>query len=431
VKRRALLAGLPLWVSAAAAQPLQAPIGDVIGDRTPLNLAQLSAPSGGAPPSLDLSFMNGTLPPGVTFTRASTGTYLDASGTMQLAAANAPRFDHDPGTHAALGLLVEESRANSLLNSDTLNPTGNCVASTDIAPLHAGATLWKLTWPAGGGNGAIWGINLPIVIGTAYAASCWVYIPSAYNTAVDNLPEFNVDVGLNGTGGYNTGILADGTKRNQWQRLTGAVLAGTGGSTTCNLVIRRANAYGGASLGGSVCYLCCPQFEVGGFVSSYIPTGAAAVTRAEDFCSVPIGAWYSAAASTLCAESIHPVVSPSNFWQAIASIDDGIVTNRAQIYRVLNSNNVASQVTPTYNPTLGALTPGAVTKAAVATQNGKQVSALNGVVGGVGAVGTTLTGVTALNIGHSGSGTPLDGYIRRVRYWPRLLSAGELQTVTS
>ena len=435
MNRRALLAGLPLWVGAAAAQPLQAPIGDVIGDRTPLNLAQLSAPSGGAPPSLDLSFMNGTLPPGVTFTRASTGTYLDASGTMQLAAANAPRFDHDPGTHAARGLLIEEARTNALLNSDTLNPTGNCVASTDIPPLHAGATVWKLTWPAGQSNGAVWGINVPIAISYEYAASCWLYIPSAYNTAVDNLPEFNVDVGANGTGGFNTGKLADGTKRNQWQRLTGRVLSGTGGGTTCNLVIRRANAYGGASLGGSVCYLCCPQFELGAFETSYIPSGASAGVRQLDACSMPLGAWFTPPASTLSIEAVFPVIAAEAGWQTPISIDDGTTNNRIQTYRVFGQNNVASQVavaaTDAYNQTIGVLTPGAIVKAATAFRSGYQQSAFNGVLAGSGSTAFTLGPVTTLNIGQTSNGLPVNGWVRRVRYWPRALLPYELQTVTS
>ena len=77
--------------------------------------------AGGAPPSLDMSFLTpGTLPSGVVFTRASTATYFDATGTLQTAAANAPRWDYNPGTLALNGLLIEEARTNSVLNSATL-----------------------------------------------------------------------------------------------------------------------------------------------------------------------------------------------------------------------------------------------------------------------------------------------------------------------
>ena len=73
-------------------------------------------------PSLSLDFMTpGTLDPRITFTRASTATYTDASGTIQTAAVNAPRWDYDPVTHALKGLLIEEARTNVLLNSAVLS----------------------------------------------------------------------------------------------------------------------------------------------------------------------------------------------------------------------------------------------------------------------------------------------------------------------
>ena len=63
--------------------------------------------------TLDLSFMTpGSLPSGVAFTRASTATYFDATGTLQTAAINAPRWDYDPVTLVLNGLLIEEARTN-------------------------------------------------------------------------------------------------------------------------------------------------------------------------------------------------------------------------------------------------------------------------------------------------------------------------------
>lgn len=51
------------------------------------------------------------------FTRASDATYFDASGTLQTATTNVPRFTYDPSTLQPLGLLIEESKTNILLNS--------------------------------------------------------------------------------------------------------------------------------------------------------------------------------------------------------------------------------------------------------------------------------------------------------------------------
>jgi len=72
-------------------------------------------------PSLDLSFMTpGTLPPNVSCTRASVASYFDATGTLQTAAANQPRWDYDPVTHVLNGLLIEGPRTNWLVNSAVL-----------------------------------------------------------------------------------------------------------------------------------------------------------------------------------------------------------------------------------------------------------------------------------------------------------------------
>lgn len=75
------------------------------------------------PPALSLDFAAGRYAPGtfgdlVVFTRGSAASYFDAAGGLQSAAADAPRFDHDPATGAPLGLLIEESRTNVLLGSD-------------------------------------------------------------------------------------------------------------------------------------------------------------------------------------------------------------------------------------------------------------------------------------------------------------------------
>ena len=70
-------------------------------------------------PSLNLDFAKTkALDPRVTFTRASTGTFVGANDLIQTAASGAPRFDHNPATGESLGLLVEEARTNAALYSD-------------------------------------------------------------------------------------------------------------------------------------------------------------------------------------------------------------------------------------------------------------------------------------------------------------------------
>lgn len=57
-----------------------------------------------------------TYPAGWTFNRACAGWRFDATGMLVEAAADVPRFDHDPATLACRGLLLKESRTNSIRN---------------------------------------------------------------------------------------------------------------------------------------------------------------------------------------------------------------------------------------------------------------------------------------------------------------------------
>jgi hypothetical protein len=63
-----------------------------------------------------------------TYERASTATYFDASGTLHTAAVDEPRYDYDPATGQALGLLIEEDSTNNVLSS--LAPSTQAVTVT-------------------------------------------------------------------------------------------------------------------------------------------------------------------------------------------------------------------------------------------------------------------------------------------------------------
>lgn len=76
-------------------------------------------------PRLALDFTTASLDPRITLTRttgaSNPATYIDSSGVITAATNNQPRFDYDPVTLVCKGLLIEESRTNSLLNADLLS----------------------------------------------------------------------------------------------------------------------------------------------------------------------------------------------------------------------------------------------------------------------------------------------------------------------
>jgi len=109
---------------------------------TPKGENKLYSDAKGVVPSLDLRFAEGktlndymTGQNLITFSRPvganqSPGTYVDENGIIQLSSADTPRFDHDPTTGESLGLLIEESRTNILLNSATLSTQSVTTSAT-------------------------------------------------------------------------------------------------------------------------------------------------------------------------------------------------------------------------------------------------------------------------------------------------------------
>lgn len=74
-----------------------------------LSVATL-ATSNGPVQTLNLDFTTGSLDGRITASGGTNGTTVNSSGVI--VAATTPRFGYDPITHAALGVLVEESRTN-------------------------------------------------------------------------------------------------------------------------------------------------------------------------------------------------------------------------------------------------------------------------------------------------------------------------------
>lgn len=260
-----------------------------------------------------------------TYTRASTATYFDASGVLQTASANTPRFDHDPITHAAKGILIEESRTNNILSSSNFthaswtNSGGNPVISPSLSPDGVSfATTIEDTSAAANHN---------IGFSKAVANDSSSYILSIFvkKTSGGTSPTFAINFSLlGGTPVYlnircNTddGSMSTGTAQDygSYWRIFKDIQNNSSGNTTLSINFFAASnthglfsdtttAMGTATIWGA-------QLEAGSFPTSYIPTTTAAVTRAADQCSntssnvITPSSWMSSTAHTLYTERTH------------------------------------------------------------------------------------------------------------------------------
>jgi hypothetical protein len=310
--------------------------------------------AGPAGATLDLNFMfPGSMPPGVTFTRASTATYTDASGVIQTAAVNQPRWE-------SRGLLIEEARTNLLLNSATLGTQSVTVTAQS-------------------------------------------YTLSFYGT------------GTVTKSGAATGALV-GTGAGQRVSQTFTPTAGTLTLTVAGSVT---NA----------------QIEAGAIATSWISTAGASATRAFDRCFIPPA-------------SMGFFVAPGGSWLAeFVLLETASATGAG---RIIGMHNTSTAAVPMYADTTGhvgqwdgttaittanAVIIGAVVKAATTWGANVGRCCLNG--GAIASAGLTAgyvlapTGVGFINDSLGAGEWIQAGYIRRVQYWPRVLSDAELQQVTT
>lgn len=284
---------------------------------------------------------------GGTFSRSSIGTYYDSTGTLQTAPAGTPRFDYDPSTHIAKGILFEEQRTNYVKNSQF---TG---AGIGITPSHlsvngGGAGVTASITAVGTINGENYidvtftgtstagGIIYPNVFFTpatsdlvpASSGQTWtgrVHIisdtgtsPNAMQIQIAELDSSNVYLNASNVtisaGNYQTLTRTLSSASTAYIRLI--ILTSLNNGQTINRTIR----------------LSVPQLELGPFATSYIPTTGSIGTRASETMIIPIGSWYNQSAGTFYNDVSWQSRSSGSFWPMFFRVDDTTSNNRWNLF---------------------------------------------------------------------------------------------------
>ncbi len=397
-------------------------------------------------PSLDLNLLSGSLPAGVTFTRAAgPATYFNSAGTLQTAGTNVARFDADPVTHAPLGLLIEETRTNLILQSQfaaTWTVTGSTLTANVVASPDGGTTAARLQ--EDGTNG-----NHFTAQSITKAASSLTYAVTAFfkqGVGTRNI-QFLIDDGggTNGVAGTvnpSTGAIVSAIAAigagfsgtpfvvtallNGWYRFTFTVTTNT--ATTIRAVLFMASggstAYQGDNASNVQTYGF--QTELGGFPTSYMPTTTVATTRAAELALISPVPGYLGPASTMAAEAMAPALPGKSV--TLLSLTDA-VPNKITLFT--NAGNIPAMFTSTgLNQTLGAsIAANVVNKIGGAFANASQRGAFNGAITNA-SIATIPQAATTLCVGSDLTGGQSNSWIRRVRYWPQALNATQLQQVT-
>jgi hypothetical protein len=192
------------------------------------------------------------------------------------------------------------------------------------------------------------------------------------------------------------------------------------------------------SIVGNGCYVWGAQLEQGAFPTSYIPTTSAAVTRAQDQCSIPaanMSPWFTTTGSWL-AEFIFINPAPTGNRIVGAAMPSG--TSSVAPLTAGNAPYALGQWDgASYFETVNDITSNVVQKGAQASAGASLAKlCLNGGAVGSGAItngfaSLATTGVRFLQNVTGVSSDNGNGYIRRVQFWPRVLTNAEMQAITA
>jgi hypothetical protein len=211
----------------------------------------------------------------VTFARTTTATYVDRYGVLQTAPIDEPRFEKE-------GLLVEGASTNFAFPSSSLNWVGyNFTEDVNTSGIYAPDGTETVTKVSTTGSSDPYYYKSTSVgaamNGKTFTYSIWAWIPSGHSSYAD-LYFYQTTGGTNGDSINKTITLTTTPTRYEITRKFYDEDVGT--STSIRIDLEQSGA-----LGNSV-YIWGAQLEELPFVSSYIPTTSAAVTRGQDVATV-------------------------------------------------------------------------------------------------------------------------------------------------
>ena len=377
----------------------------------------------------------------------TTSTITNYISQLLTAPINAPRFDYNPVTGESLGLLIEQSSTNLLLQSGSIGTspwaTGASTINTSvaIAPDGTQSASW-LIYSSGGARivqaytatstsniFSVYVKSTGLSGNWASSGASLLFYNSTTSTALGNVPFSGATFTAGGANATSTYV------GNGWYRIS---LYQSTGISVGNTVI--AYLYCDSANGSSGSLYCWGgQAESLAFPTSYIPTTSAQVTRAADTANMTgtnFSSWYNQNQGTFFADYIANQSLPTTFSAGIFGCGPGgyASTNSSQLF--LGSNQIVGYYQPNGYPEIGlyanvkpligkiamsySLTLGTlvVNNSTVITQSGNFPN--NG-------------GINSIQLGtrdYNSNTNYLNGWIKKFAYYPQQITASQSQSLT-
>jgi hypothetical protein len=385
----------------------------------------------------------------------------DMVATIDFSAYYGPRFDYDPVTLAAKGLLIEEQRVNlqtyseqienavyvktacTISTNSTLSPAGTQTADT-IVENTANTTHF---------------VYAPVTITGGATTTFTVFLKSAGRNAQVRIQSNNgtfsyVLVNVNLTSGAQIGstvssgataIAFDTTPYgNGWfrVRITAALTADVTSAAGYVFTYNNTESYLGDGVSGV--YAWGWQLEAGAFATSYIPTVASTVTRSADVATMTgtnFSSWYNQSEGTLLSNATF-IGRPATVGNArTAVISDGTGDNLisaglrnnanspGMYYGQVNTGGTTQAILP--SPIASDIGDNVIFRSVIAYKVNDIAMTANGATVSTDTSATIPTVNRMVIGGFEGTSNFVNGHIRQIAYYNTRLPNSQLQTLTA
>jgi hypothetical protein len=420
----------------------------------------------GASTGLDLNFAGGAFSlnnlntsnpaniPGWSFSRTDTNgtaTALDLAGNVIQFATGVPRITNR-------GILVEEARTNLLLRSTEFDNGAVWAASRATITANAttapdgSVTADKLVENSSTNTHRVYQAVSKAGSSIQYTASMFFKAAErtfAHLRMTDSIEDDRAGVGINlSTGEVGTPYVGGGSPFTSvsassqalvdgWYRLT--LTATTDTDTTVQVWAFTADGLTSAScstVGNSVngVFVWGAQLEAGAFATSPIITTGAAGTRGAEVPHIATSSvlYPFTLVADFTYEGADSSVSVNN--RVAAAVTDGANDNRTQIYNLDGVGGAVTQVGGITQaaPSVGSTAAVGVTqRIAYRAQADNFIVARNGTLSAADTSGSVPSVTSLVSIGKGATGSPLNGYVQRVRVFPFAATNAQLQALTA
>ena len=377
------------------------------------------------------------------YTATTTAAITNYIPQLLTAPVNQPRFDFNPTTRQSLGLLMEQQSTNLVTYSSDYTQSvwtatnATVTASANISP---DGTLDAQSLTDNSTNGLHNITQTKTLTATSYTFSIYAkagsitYMKMSLATSGTNGVIFNLSTGAYVSNDAGFTYTTPQSVGNGWYRYS-ITFTGTAASYIAQVLLCSNSTTFSYAGTGQNAYFFGAQVEALAFPTSYIPTVASQVTRAQDFATMTgtnFSSWFNnQQGSVYCSFDTAGIGAPAmSYWAIDNNSSAGYYANRATgsstltVFQgsasasagTISAVNTVQQNAYSYNNTSGSL-------AASGLLNGGSIGTITSV---------QLSYVpTQLSLGkHISNTSPMTGHIRKFAYYPIATTTAQMQAIT-